>query len=133
GRGDRQDQDARPEHQRSGGRQAHGDRHRPVHGRGCRVRHGLGLWEAAPERQPKRGITTRRKSAMPKRGKKYRAAAALVDRTKLYEPMEALELVKKTAVANFDETIEVAYRLGVDVRHADQQIRGAVVLPGGTG
>lgn len=70
---------------------------------------------------------------MPKRGKKYLSAAQLVDRTKLYDPMEALELVKKTARANFDETIEVAFRLGVDVRHADQQIRGAVVLPGGTG
>ncbi|MEW8976888.1 MAG: 50S ribosomal protein L1 [Symbiobacterium sp.] len=70
---------------------------------------------------------------MPKRGKKYLSAAQLVDRTKLYDPVEALELVKKTARANFDETIEVAFRLGVDVRHADQQIRGAVVLPGGTG
>ncbi len=70
---------------------------------------------------------------MPKHGKKYRSAAELVDRNKLYDPIEALELVKKTATAKFDETIEVAYRLGVDVRHADQQIRGAVVLPGGTG
>jgi len=70
---------------------------------------------------------------MPKHGKKYRSAAELVDRTKLYDPIEALELVKKTATAKFDETIEVAYRLGVDVRHSDQQIRGAVVLPGGTG
>jgi len=70
---------------------------------------------------------------MPKHGKKYRSAEQLVDRTKLYDPLEALELVKKTATAKFDETIEVAFRLGVDVRHADQQIRGAVVLPGGTG
>jgi large subunit ribosomal protein L1 len=70
---------------------------------------------------------------MPKHGKKYLEAAKLIDRTKLYDPMEALELVKKTATAKFDETVEVAVRLGVDVRHADQQIRGAVVLPGGLG
>jgi len=70
---------------------------------------------------------------MPKHGKKYQEAAKLVDRTKLYDPIEALELVKKCAPAKFDETVEAAFRLGVDVRHADQQIRGAVVLPAGTG
>lgn len=70
---------------------------------------------------------------MPKHGKKYREAANLIDRSKLYDPIEALELVKKCATAKFDETIEVAFRLGVDPRHADQQVRGAVVLPGGTG
>ncbi|HHV42041.1 MAG TPA: 50S ribosomal protein L1 [Clostridiaceae bacterium] len=68
-----------------------------------------------------------------KRGKKYREAMKLVDRTKIYEPMEALELVKKTGTANFDETVEIHVRLGVDSRHADQQVRGAVVLPHGTG
>ena len=57
----------------------------------------------------------------------------LVDRDKTYEPAEALELVKKTATANFDETVEIHIRLGVDSRHADQQVRGAVVLPHGTG
>lgn len=66
-------------------------------------------------------------------GKKYIDAAKLIDRAKLYDPAEAVELVKKCATAKFDETIEVSFRLGVDVRHADQQIRGAVVLPGGTG
>ncbi|NLB10575.1 MAG: 50S ribosomal protein L1, partial [Clostridiaceae bacterium] len=68
-----------------------------------------------------------------KKGKKYREAVKLVDRDKTYEPAEALELVKKTATANFDETVEIHIRLGVDSRHADQQVRGAVVLPHGTG
>lgn len=68
-----------------------------------------------------------------KRGKKYVEAAKLVDRTALYEPAEAIALAKKTAVAKFDETIEVHIRTGCDGRHADQQIRGAVVLPNGTG
>lgn len=68
-----------------------------------------------------------------KRGKKYLEAAKLVDRTVQYEPEEAIDLVKKTAVAKFDETIEAHIRLGVDGRHADQQVRGAVVLPHGTG
>ena len=65
-------------------------------------------------------------------GKKYQEAAKLVE-DRLYEAAEAIELAKKTAVAKFDETIEVAVRLGVDVKHADQQVRGAVVLPHGTG
>ena len=65
-------------------------------------------------------------------GKKYQEAAKLVE-DRLYEVAEAIELAKKTAVAKFDETIEVAVRLGVDVKHADQQVRGAVVLPHGTG
>lgn len=70
---------------------------------------------------------------MAKHGKKYQEAAKLVDREALLEPVEALELAKKTSSAKFDETIEMAVRLGVDPRHADQQIRGAVVLPNGTG
>jgi len=70
---------------------------------------------------------------MAKHGKKYSEAAKLVDKDALLEPKEALELVKKTATAKFDETVEVAVKLGVDPRHADQQIRGAVVLPHGTG
>ena len=68
-----------------------------------------------------------------KRGKKYQDAAKLVEKTKVYDTEEAVELAKKTAVAKFDETIEAHIRLGVDGRHADQQIRGAVVLPHGTG
>ncbi len=68
-----------------------------------------------------------------KRGKKYVEAAKLVDRTTFYEPADAIALAKKTAVAKFDETIEVHIRTGCDGRHADQQIRGAVVLPNGTG
>ncbi len=67
------------------------------------------------------------------RGKKYIESAKLVDRSKLYEPAEALAIVCKTASAKFDETIEIHARLGVDSRHADQQVRGAVVLPNGTG
>lgn len=68
-----------------------------------------------------------------KRGKKYTEAAKLVDRMTQYEIEDAVGLVKKTAVAKFDETVEAHIRLGVDGRHADQQVRGAVVLPHGTG
>ncbi len=68
-----------------------------------------------------------------KHGKKYNESAKLVDRTKLYDPDEALDTAIKTAAAKFDETVEVHVRLGVDSRHADQQVRGAVVLPNGTG
>ena len=70
---------------------------------------------------------------MPKHGKKYTDAAKKIDFTAQYEIKDALELVKQNASAKFDETVEVAFRLGVDPRHADQQIRGAVVLPNGTG
>ena len=68
-----------------------------------------------------------------KHGKKYVESAKLVDKTKLYDPAEALEVAVKTATAKFDETIEAHIRTGCDGRHADQQIRGAVVLPHGTG
>lgn len=68
-----------------------------------------------------------------KHGKKYVDAAKLVDRSKSYESSDALDLVAKNAKAKFDETIEAHIRLGVDSRHADQQVRGAVVLPNGTG
>ena len=67
------------------------------------------------------------------KGKKYSDSLKLIDRTKQYDPEEAIELVKQTAKAKFDETIEISVRLGVDPRHADQQVRGAVVLPHGTG
>lgn len=70
---------------------------------------------------------------MPKHGKKYVEASKLIDRAAQYEVSEAIELAKKTATAKFDETVEVAFRLGVDPRQSDQQIRGAVVLPHGTG
>jgi len=68
-----------------------------------------------------------------KRGKKYKEVAKLVDRMTAYEPAEAIDLVQKTARAKFDESVELHIRLGVDSRHADQQVRGAVVLPHGTG
>ena len=68
-----------------------------------------------------------------KRGKRYLESAKLVDKMNLYDPVEAIELVQKTAKAKFDETVEAHIRLGVDSRHADQQVRGAVVLPHGTG
>ena len=67
------------------------------------------------------------------KGKKYVDSAKLLEKGKLYDPAEALDLVCKTSKAKFDETIEIHIRLGVDSRHADQQVRGAVVLPNGTG
>ncbi len=70
---------------------------------------------------------------MAKKSKKQQAALELVDRTKLYDVEEALKLVKENATANFDETVEAAFRLGVDPKKADQQIRSAMVLPHGTG
>jgi len=70
---------------------------------------------------------------MPKRGKKYQEAAALIERQTLYDAGEAFDLVIKAAPAKFDETVEVHLKLGVDGRHADQQVRGAIVLPHGTG
>ena len=66
-------------------------------------------------------------------GKKYTDSAKLIDKSKVYDPSEALDLVCQTSKAKFDETIEIHIRLGVDSRHADQQVRGAVVLPNGTG
>jgi large subunit ribosomal protein L1 len=70
---------------------------------------------------------------MGKKGKRYQEVSKLVDRQTLYGPEEAIELVKQTAKSKFDETIEAHVRLGVDPRHADQQVRGAVLLPNGTG
>ncbi len=68
-----------------------------------------------------------------KRGKKYQEAVKSLDKTAVYSPSEAIGNVLKTAKAKFDETVEVHIRLGVDGRHADQQVRGAIVLPHGTG
>jgi len=70
---------------------------------------------------------------MPKRGKKYLEAAKKIDRKRLYSPEEAIKLVKETAYTNFDATVELHMRLSVDPRHADQQVRGTVVLPHGLG
>ena len=70
---------------------------------------------------------------MPNRGKNYQGSAKLIDRNKLYEPAEAVKLIGEIARAKFDETVEAHIRLGVDPRRSDQQVRGAVVLPYGTG
>jgi large subunit ribosomal protein L1 len=70
---------------------------------------------------------------MAKRGRKYREALEKVDRLRLYSPQEALELVKETSYANFDATVDTHFRLGVDPRHADQQVRGVILLPYGLG
>ena len=70
---------------------------------------------------------------MSKQGKKYRAAAEKIDRDKFYEPMEAIALAKETSTTNFDSTVEVHIRLGVDPRHADQQVREVAILPHGLG
>ncbi|XEC94635.1 50S ribosomal protein L1 [Paenibacillus tarimensis] len=70
---------------------------------------------------------------MPKHGKKYQEAVKLIDKEATYEPLKAIELVKKTASAKFDESVEVAVRLGVDPKKQDQAVRGVVVLPHGTG
>lgn len=70
---------------------------------------------------------------MPKHGKKYQEAVKLIQADKLYDPEEAIALIKQMPAAKFDATLEVAVKLGVDPKHADQQVRGAVVLPNGTG
>ena len=70
---------------------------------------------------------------MAKRGKRYQEVSKLVDKTKIYDSSEGIELLLDTAKAKFDETVELHVKLGVDSRHADQQVRGAIVLPHGTG
>jgi len=70
---------------------------------------------------------------MANRGKKYQNATKLVDRTKEYDPKDAVELAKKTSYANFDETVELHLNMGLDPRHADQQVRGVASLPHGLG
>jgi large subunit ribosomal protein L1 len=78
-------------------------------------------------------VNTTRREIMPKRGKNYQESLKIIDRTNLYDSKEAIELVQQTAKAKFDETIELSIKLGVDPRHADQQVRGTVILPHGTG
>ena len=70
---------------------------------------------------------------MPKRGKNYKEALKAFDKAELYDVEQAMDIITKTAKAKFDETVEVHVRLGVDGRHADQQVRGAIVLPHGVG
>ncbi len=87
----------------------------------------IAMWEVYPLRPRREEII------VAKHGKKYRDAIAKVDREKQYSPSEALNLVKEVSTAKFDETVEAAFRLGIDTKKADQQVRGAVVLPHGTG
>jgi large subunit ribosomal protein L1 len=87
------------------------------------------MWEVLSETVK----TTREVVSMSKKGKKYTDSLKLIDRAHLYDPGEAFNLIMQTAKAKFDETVEAHIRLGVDSRHADQQVRGAVVLPHGTG
>lgn len=82
---------------------------------------------------PKGCLTTKEVNDMPRRGKKYQDSIKSIDKLKLYDLEEAVEVMLATAKANFDETIELHVKLGVDSRHADQQVRGAIVLPHGTG
>ena len=70
---------------------------------------------------------------MPKNGKRYATAVALMEEEKEYEPTEAIGILKQTATASFDETVELHLRTGADPRHADQQVRGVIVLPHGVG
>ncbi len=70
---------------------------------------------------------------MSRRGKKYKQAVSLIDKTKIYSPQEACELIKQTSTTNFDSSVDVSFNLNVDTRYAEQQVRGAVVLPNGTG
>jgi large subunit ribosomal protein L1 len=86
-----------------------------------------GWWEENPLKPQKGGMN------VAKRGKRYLELLKNIDQDKLYETQEALELIKKGSGAKFDETVEVAFRLGIDTKKADQQVRGAVVLPHGTG
>ncbi len=86
------------------------------------------MWESLKARKPQEVTGT-----MPKRGKKYEEARKLFDREKKYQPEEAIRLVHQMSKRSFDETVELAVRLGVNPKHADQQVRGSVVLPHGTG
>ena len=103
---DRRDEDARPQRQRRRGGHADHRGHRPLHGRG-----GGGLMA----------------------GKRLKSAKAQVDRERLYQPLEAVRLLKSFEGAKFDEAVEAHFRLGLNVRHADQQLRGSLMLPHGTG
>ena len=85
------------------------------------------LWEAQAV------ITTERNLLIMKHGKKYIESAKLIDKLKLYDPREGIDTVLSTSKAKFDETVEISVRLGIDTRHADQQVRSTVVLPHGTG
>ena len=96
------------------------------------ARHGYSSRRLIPLWEEVSDLTTGGNLIM-KHGKKYTDGAKLIDRSNLYDSKEALDLTVKTATAKFDETVEVHIRLGVDSRHADQQVRGAVILPNGTG
>ena len=88
---------------------------------------------AKPEPKPARARGPQKQGKGKKRGKRYRALAAKVERTKAYTPAEAVKLVKETAQAKFDTSVDLHLRMGVDPRHAEQMVRGSAVLPNGTG
>ena len=124
GGGDRLEEDAGPERQRPRGCQAPGCRHRPLHGhRRQQVTAG----------SPTSRHATSKGDPQVNKGKRYAEAVKGYDRDRLYSPIEAVELVKSLAKAKFDETVELAVRLGVDPRRADQIVRGSLSLPAGTG
>ena len=126
----RRDQEGRPQRQRHRRRRQDHRRHRPVDGHHGRVVADVWEGQLRPARpQP----NDRLDEPMSKKSKAYRAAAEKVDRTRLYTPLEATRLAKETSSKNQDATVEVAIRLGVDPRKADQMVRGTVNLPNGTG
>ena len=131
GRRDRQDQDARPQRQRPRGRQEAGRGHRPLDGH----HRSSSRHHPPPEAPRRRSRDTRepQEANMALHGKRYTDAARTFDRDTLQTPAEAIDLAKRTAKAKFDETVELAVRLGVDPRKADQMVRGTVALPSGTG
>ena len=117
GRGNREDQDARPDRRRHGRRGAHDRGQRPQHGHHRR----------------RSEVIMAAEQKTPKLSKRMQTVRGKVDRSKAYPVDEALKLVKETAVAKFDESVDVAVNLGVDAKKSDQTVRGSVVLPAGTG
>ena len=136
GRGDRGDQDARPQRQRHRGGEEAGGRDRSVHGpRGGLTDHQRGNERTTPAREDLARASVTRQSREPDmaKGKKHSDATKRFDRDNLHTVPEAIDLVKSLASAGFDESVELAVRLGVDPRKADQMVRGTVALPSGTG
>src|SRR5699024_4985197 len=133
---DRRDQDDRPERQRCGRRREDHRRYRPLdgdHGRQLTPRRRPASTWQGPARARTTAAQHPKEKQMTTRSKNYRKSAELVDRSEHYTVAEAVALAKKTSTTKFDATVEVSFRLGVDPRKADQQVRGTVNLPNGTG